>query len=141
MRPITGRARGFERVILGLAGDHARDAVETAAQLQYVVRAGIATPSQLRAGTRFSVNGFGFSIQTAPGVSVDELARGGQFPNRQISVTTVQELRGAGVAVNFPTPGAGAHHGTIIVPRPPPPRIFEKIASLFTQRPNPFPVP
>ena len=103
------------------------------------MRAGIATPAQLQAGTRFSVNGFGFSIQTAPGISVDELARGDQFPNRQISITTVQELRGAGVAVNFPTPGAGARHSTIIVPRPP--RIFEKIASLFTQRPNLFPVP
>jgi hypothetical protein len=122
----------------------ASDARGSAGRPQYVVRAGVATPSLLRVGTRFTVNGFGFSIQSAPGISVEELARGGRFPNRQISVTTLQELRGAGVSVNFPTPrspGAGDHHGTVMVPSPPPPRVFEAIASLFTPRPNPFPVP
>ena len=127
---------------MSTAGNDARDAAGDAGQPQYVVRAGVATPSQLRAGTRrLTVNGYGFSIQTAPGVSVDELARGGRFPNRQISITTVEQLRGAGVTVNFPTPGAGTHHGTVVLPSPPPPGIFEAISSLFTQRFNPFPVP
>ena len=126
---------------MSTAGNDARDAAGDAGQPQYVVRAGVATPFQLRAGTRLTVNGYGFSIQTAPGVSVDELARGGRFPNRQISVTAVQQLRDVGVTVNFPTPGAGAHHGTVVVPSPPPPGIFEAISSLFTQRFNPFPVP
>lgn len=139
--PTTARARGCEGVILDLAGNHERDTARVADQPQYVVRAGIVPPAQLRAGARFTVDGFGFSVQTAAGISVDELARGGRFPNRQISVTTVQELRNAGLVVNFPTPGAGAYHGTVIVPTPLPPRIFETIAFLFTQRPNPFPVP
>ena len=139
--PTTVQAHGCEGVILDLAGNHEHDTARVADQPQYVVRAGIVTPAQLRAGTRFTVNGFGFSVQTAAGISVDELARGGRFPNRQISVTTLQELRNAGLVVNFRTPGAGAYHGTVIVPTPLPPRIFETIAFLFTQRPNPFPVP
>jgi hypothetical protein len=121
--------------------DDAHDAAGDAARPQYVVRAGVATPTQLRAGTRLTANGYGFSVQMAPGVAVDELARGGRYPNRRISVSTVQQLRGAGVTVHFPTPGAGAHHGTVVVPSPPPLGIFEGISSLFTQRLNPFPVP
>ena len=108
---------------------------------QYVVRAGLASVVQLRAGTRHTINGHGFSIQTAPHVTVDELARGGQFPNRQISVTTVRRLLDVGVAVRFPTPGAGAYHGTAIVPDPVPSGLFEALNQAFTPHPNPFPVP
>jgi hypothetical protein len=104
---------------MSTAGNDARDAAGDAGQPQYVVRAGVATPFQLRAGTRLTVNGYGFSIQTAPGVSVDELARGGRFPNRQIGITTVEQLRGAGVTVNFPRPGAGTHHDTVVLPSQP----------------------
>jgi hypothetical protein len=101
---------------MSTADNDAHGAAGDADQPQYVARGGVATPSQLRAGTRLTANGYGFSVQTAPGVPVDELARGGRFPNRRISITTVQELRAAGVTVNFPTPGAGAHHGTVVVP-------------------------
>jgi hypothetical protein len=105
---------------------------------QFVVRGGIATASQLRAGTRRTINGHGFSVQTAVSVSVDELARGGRFPNRQISVTTAEELRSLGLTVNAPTPGAGAYHGTVMVPDPPGSGVFEAISRCFTMRPNPF---
>jgi hypothetical protein len=97
---------------------------------------GVATASQLRAGTRRTINGHGFSVQTAVTVSVDELARGGQFPNRRISVTTAEELRALGL--NALTRGAGAYHGTVMVPDPPRPEIFEAISRCFTTRPNPF---
>lgn len=103
---------------------------------QFVVRGGIATVAQLEAGTRHSINGYGFSVQTAPGLSVYELARGGRFPNRQISVTTVEALRELGVTINAPTPGAGDHHGTVIIPYPPPPGLFESLSRCFAQRSN-----
>lgn len=105
---------------------------------EFVVRAGVTTAAQLRVGTRHSVNGHGFSVQTAPGLSGEALARGGRFPNRQISVTTVEELRRIGVTVIAPTTGAGAHHGTVVIPDPPPPGLFEAISRCFTQRANPF---
>jgi len=31
-------------------------------------------------------NGYGFSVQTAPDASIEELARGGNFLNKKISV-------------------------------------------------------
>lgn len=107
-------------------------------QPQFVVHGGVATASQLRAGTRHTMNGHGFSVQTAVSVSVDALARGGQFPNRQTSVTTAEELRALGLTVNAPTRGAGAYHGTVIVPAASQPGIFEAISGCFNARPNPF---
>jgi hypothetical protein len=106
-----------------------------------VVRGGVATASQLRAGTRRTINGHGFSVQTAAGVSVGALAHSGRFPNRQISVTTIEDLRAIGITVDAPTQGAGAYHGTVMVPDPPPSGVFEAISRCFTLRPNPFVAP
>jgi len=111
-------------------------------EVQYVVRAGAGAASTFEKGTALTTNGYGFSVQTAPRVSVDELARGGYFPNGQISVTTVQELQAIpGVIVNFPTPGRGDYHGTVNVPYPTPPGFFNVISGVFALRTNPFPVP
>jgi hypothetical protein len=82
-----------------------------------------------------------FSVQTAPNVPVDNLARAGRFPNRQISVTTVEMLRGAGVSVDAPTPGARGHHGTLVVPYPAPMEVLDTISRRFSQRPNRFAMP
>ena len=93
-------------------------------------------------GTRPGPNGFGFSVQTTPGISVDELARGGLFPNNRVSVSTVERLQSIpGVRVRFPTPGFGAYHGTVVLPAPPPSGLFEAITATFTQQPNPHVVP
>jgi hypothetical protein len=111
---------------------------------QYVVRAGIARPDNLIAGTtahRLLPELTGFSVQSAPGVSVEELARGGQFRNRQISVTTRNALQRHGFAVVFPTPGRGAYHATVRAPDPLPPDTAVLLSSLFVQCPNPHPVP
>ncbi len=60
-----------------------------------VVRGGIATLQQLQRGIaeHACVLGLtGFSVQSAAGKTVDELATAGQFRNRQVSVTTVGEV-------------------------------------------------
>ncbi len=111
-------------------------------QQQYVVRGGVGAVQNFMTGTTLSQNGYGFSVQTAPGVSIDELARGGGIPNNQISVSTVgQLLQIPGVTVNAPTPGYGDYHGTVNLPYPPPPGIFDAIAAAFVRMPNPYPTP
>jgi hypothetical protein len=77
---------------------------------QYVVRAGMVRASTLIAGTtahRDLPDLAGFSVQSAQGVSVDELARGGQFLNPKISVTTRARLHWYRIKIVFPTPGKG----------------------------------
>src|SRR5271166_2064645 len=111
---------------------------------QYVVRAGMARPDHLIAGTaahRLLPGLTGFSVQSAPGVSIEELARGGQFRNLQISVTTVSALQWRGFEVVFPTPGRGAYHATVRAPDPLPPATALLLSGLFVQYPNPHPVP
>lgn len=63
-------------------------------QVQYVVRGGAGAARTFETGTALTSNGYGFSVQTAPKVSIDELVRGGYFSNAQISVSTLQELQG-----------------------------------------------
>jgi hypothetical protein len=109
---------------------------------QFVVRGGEAKWQDLQNGTALTQNGFGFSVQTAPGVGIDELARGDSFPNASVSWATVQQLEAIpGVTVNFPTPGFGDYHGTVNIPDPPPPGIFNAISGVFNRTPNPYRVP
>jgi RHS repeat-associated protein len=109
---------------------------------QYVVRAGAAAANSIQTGTAITINGYGFSVQTAPDLSPEQLASGA--PNIQnygaYSYTTVQQLEEIpGVTVTWPTPGGGDNHGTVNVPYPPPPGIFDLISGTFTTvRPNPF---
>jgi RHS repeat-associated protein len=115
---------------------------KTKDEVQYVVRGGAGAASSFEAGTNLTTNGYGFSVQTAPHVSISELARGGYFPNAQISVSTVQVLQNIpGVVVRFPTPGYGDYHGTVNVPNPPPSGFFDVVSGAFVPQPNPFPVP
>src|SRR3989442_6052862 len=87
----------------------------------WVVRGGVATPSQLQAGTARhrgvpeSPGLYGFSVQYQPGKTVQELAVAGRFRNAQINVTTDAALVAAGVeagyAVNIvENPGTGDHY-------------------------------
>jgi hypothetical protein len=124
------------------AGAYAISQTTSSDDVQYVVRGGAGAANSFQNGTAATQNGYGFSVQTAPGVSIDELARGGYFPNGQISVSTVEQLEAIpGVTVNFPTPGRGDYHGTVNVPNPPPPGFFNAISGAFRPQPNPFPVP
>jgi RHS repeat-associated protein len=111
-------------------------------EIQNVVRAGVATPNSLIAGSaeHLAVPGlYGFSVQSEPGRSVNDLAQAGAFPNRQISVTTTAELAGVGVAV-VPSPGAG-YHATAQVPNPLSADLASSISGVFRQQENPFRVP
>jgi hypothetical protein len=84
---------------------------------------------------------FGFSVQSAPGISVDELARAGLFPHLQISVTTLDILQRHGFDLVFPTPGGGMYHATVQILYPLPPDMASRLSGLFHQRRNPYPVP
>ncbi|MSP00160.1 MAG: hypothetical protein EXR07_03780 [Acetobacteraceae bacterium] len=110
----------------------------------YVVRAGIARPSDLIVGTREhrDVPGlFGFSVQSWPGVTVEELARAGRLPHARISVTTRDTLWWLGFEVVLSTPGKGDYHATVRAPFPLPRDIATRLGMVFTRRRNPWPVP
>ena len=113
----------------------------------WVVRGGVATPSQLRAGTARhrgtpDPHGlFGFSVQYQPGKTIQELAAAGRFRNAHISVTTADELVAAGLSVGYAvsivkSPGAGYHY-TVQVPFPLPLDLAVALSAVFMQRPNP----
>jgi hypothetical protein len=109
---------------------------------QFVVRAGLARPSPLIVGTtphRLVPGLSGFSVQSAPGVPVEELARAGLFPHPWISVTTVTILERHGCELVFPTPRKGAYHATVGAPCPLPPDIAVLLSGLFIRRRNRYP--
>jgi len=113
----------------------------------WIVRGGVATPSQLQAGTTRHrgmpdpPSLFGFSVQYQPGKTIQELAAAGRFRNAQISVTTEEELVAACLAAGYPvsivkSPGVGYHH-TAQVPCPLPLDLAQALSAGFTQMPNP----
>jgi hypothetical protein len=113
----------------------------------WIVRGGVATPSQLQAGTARHrgipdpPGLFGFSVQYQPGKTVKELAAAGRLRNAQISVTTQEKLIAAGLAAGYPvsivkSPGTGYHH-TVRVPFPLPLDLAEALSAAFAQMPNP----
>jgi hypothetical protein len=109
---------------------------------QLVVRAGLARPASLMEGTtphRLVPGLSGFSVQSALGVPVEELARAGRFPHLWVSVTTVVILRRHGFDLVFPTPGKGAYHATVRAPCPLPPDVAVLLSGLFVRRRNPHP--
>jgi RHS repeat-associated protein len=106
----------------------------------FVVRGGVTTPQQLQRGVaeHHAVPGLtGFSVQSAPGQTVEQLAAAGRFPNTQISVTTVRELQRIGVPVR-PSPGQGFHN-TAVTPLPLSDSQAMQISDVFRQQPNPHP--
>jgi hypothetical protein len=113
----------------------------------WVIRGGVATPSQLQAdtgrhrGVPDPPGLYGFSVQYQPGKSIQELAAAGRFRNTHISVTTDVTLIAAGVAAGYAvsivkSPGAGYHH-TVQVPFPLPLDLAVALSAVFTQQLNP----
>ncbi len=121
--------------VLSLSGDTPRP------KLQYVVRGGMATPGNLITGTGPVKAPYekltGFSVTSAPGMSVDELAAVGNYQNGQISYTTTQALASAGIVV-APTAFPGMPlHSTVVVPHPLSTAQAAVVSALFKQKPNP----
>lgn len=106
---------------------------------QFVIRGGLAAPQNLITGsTRVpGSNLSGFSVTTAPNMSVSELAAVANYPNAMISYTTTANLAGVGVPV-VPTPtAANALHATAVVPVPLDPKKAAEISAVFARIPNP----
>jgi hypothetical protein len=90
----------------------------TSSILNWVDRGGIATPSSLQLGYsgRKAVSGlYGFSVQYAPGQSLDALMQAGQFRNAQISYADRGNLEQAVQPLGYKiqlvkSPGHGFHH-------------------------------
>lgn len=105
----------------------------------WVVRGGVTTPDQLQNGVKehAAVPGLiGFSVQSAPGKSIEELALAGRYPHNQISYTTVDQLLSAGVLRLVPSPGEG-YHNTAVTPMPLSNEQAALISAVFKQMPNP----
>jgi hypothetical protein len=78
---------------------------------------------------------FGFSVQCADGVPLEELAA--LCPNRRIGITTVGEIRLLGYDVVV-TPGKG-HHATVAVAQAWSQEDSKRLVSLFREEGNPAP--
>jgi RHS repeat-associated protein len=105
---------------------------------QYVVRGGVTTAQSLISGSRFNAQYgvSGFSVNTAPGMSVDQIALATPVPNAMISYTTTAQLAGVGVPV-VPTPTPNTLHATAVVPVPLDPARAAVISRVFQQTANP----
>lgn len=124
--------------------------------MNWVVRAGVAGAQSLIAGyaQHRRVPGlFGFSVQYAPGKTVEELARAGQYPHAQISYATddalLVTLQPLGYIMRLvQSPGMGYHHtfavlydatGTMVQVLPA--DAATALSGTFRQRPNPGRIP
>jgi hypothetical protein len=120
--------------------------------MAWVVRAGEAKAVDLVKGYRehLGVPGlYGFSVQYQAGISWQELARAGLYPNAQVSIAEEDELRVALRSLGYDfrlvaSPGSGYHHtfvvlydatGTMLTQLPLP--VAEKLHQTFTQETNP----
>ena len=107
---------------------------------QYAIRGGMAAPKNLQDGVAV-VKGFepmtGFSVTSAPNMTLDQLARYAQYPNAMISFTTTQELARMGYPVastpqfrQYPDP----LHSTVQTPMPLPDAEAQAISGAFRQK-------
>ena len=115
-------------------------------QSAFVVLEGVVTPQRLQR----KVSGYsnvphiiGFSGQSAPQKTIQELAAAGWFVSRSLSVTTVAELKEAGQSVGVPievvrAPGRG-FHSIVVTPRVLSDTAAKALSNVFRQTPNPSP--
>jgi hypothetical protein len=107
---------------------------------QYVLRGGLAAPADIQKGVTV-VKGFepmtGFSVTSAPNMTLDQLAKYAQYPNAMISFTTTQELARMGYPV-APTPLSHPHpdplHSTVQTPMPLPDAEAQAIGGAFGRK-------
>ena len=124
--------------------------------MAWVVRAGEAKAQDLIAGyvPHLSVPGlFGFSVQAAPGLGVDELALSGHFPHATISYEDDVILAAALATIGYrlelvASPGIGHHHTFCVLydttgtrQHHLPPAAAQVLAQTFQRKKNPHPFP
>lgn len=101
-----------------------------------VVRCGVppfGVPTRLLTDSDHHEGVYGFSVQSAPMIVFEELAR--WCPNKKVGLLTVGEVRSFGYDV-VPTSGRG-HHATLIVPLDWKQEAAESLAQSFRLARNP----
>jgi peptide/nickel transport system substrate-binding protein len=114
-------------------------------QATLVVLAGAVTPQLLQSkvsGYKKMPKVIGFSVQSTPQKTIQELAAAGGFSDPLLSVTTVGELQKAGQAAGvnikiIPAPGRRFHR-IVLTPRPLSNSAAQALSSVFRQMPNPL---
>jgi RHS repeat-associated protein len=119
---------------------------DTTQNQQYVLRAGMASASNLIAGTQPTPYGFsGFStVMGAPGMTPAQIAAiaGPSYYNGTFSVSTVSALNSAGYPVEYTQSNNIPLHATVIAPSPLPPAQAQQLSTMFSYKiPNPSPKP
>ena len=110
-----------------------------------VVLSGVVTPRRLQrkvSGYRNVPNIIGFSVQSTPQKTLQELATAGRLYDRLLSVTTVEELQKAGQSAGLDikvvaAPGRG-FHSIVVTPRVLSNTAAQALSSVFRQTPNPL---
>jgi hypothetical protein len=110
-----------------------------------VVLAGAVTPQLLQrkvSGYRRMPNVIGFSVQSTPQKTIQELAAAGGFFDPLLSVTTVGELQkagqSAGVNIKIIAGPGRRFHSIVLTPRPLSTPAAQALSSVFRQMPNPL---
>jgi hypothetical protein len=127
------------------AAEEARVADASGDQATLVVLDGAVTPQRLQrkvSGYRKMPNVIGFSVQSTPQKTIQELAAAGGFFDPLLSVTTVGELQKAGqsAGVNIKVISAPGRrfHSIVLTPRPLSNPAAQALSSVFRQMPNPL---
>jgi peptide/nickel transport system substrate-binding protein len=110
-----------------------------------VVLSGVVTPQRLQrkvSGYRNVPNIIGFSVQSTPQKTLQELAMAGRLYDRMLSVTTVGDLQKAGQSAGVDikvvaAPGRG-FHSIVVTPRALSGPAAQALSSVFRQMPNPL---
>jgi RHS repeat-associated protein len=145
LKTAIGVAAG---TVIGLALlDHIMTDQEQEDEKAYVVRGGEPKASNIKksVGPSRTPGVTGFSVQSAPGQTIRQLAQAGDFPNNKIGVATVATVEAAGGAFGYftpvtPTPGIG-FHCTVQSPNPMPDELANALSTVFKQMDNPAPRP
>jgi len=126
------------------AADGAGVADASGDQATLVVLAGAVTPQRLQrkvSGYR-NVPLIGFSVQSTPQKTIQELAAAGGFFDPLLSVTTVGELQkagqSAGVNIKIISDPGRRFHSIVVTPRPLSNPAAQALSSVFRQMPNPL---
>jgi hypothetical protein len=127
------------------AADGARVDDASGDEATLVILDGAVTPQRLQkkvSGYRRMPNIIGFSVQSAPQKTLQELAAAGGFFDPLLSVTTVAELQKAGQSAGVPIKVISApgrrFHSIVLTPRRLSDPAAQALSNVFRHMPNPF---